>query len=141
MPRLLGFAVHAHMLRHACGFKMANNGIDARTIQASLGHRDIRHTVQLHRAFTGKIRGSGKTDGGGGRFSAGAIGISARTQPGWPSIFVVGLIIAILRACPGWSRSAGSVHEGHHLFHGEDTVFVGVHCLEDFFVSRQKLLQ
>jgi site-specific recombinase XerD len=27
----LGFPVHAHMLRHACGFKMANDGVDTRT--------------------------------------------------------------------------------------------------------------
>jgi integrase len=42
----LGFQVHAHMLRHACGFKMANDGVDTRTIQAYLGHKDIRHTVR-----------------------------------------------------------------------------------------------
>jgi integrase len=42
----LGFPVHAHMLRHACGFKMANDGVDTRTIQAYLGHKDIRHTVR-----------------------------------------------------------------------------------------------
>src|SRR6266498_1847063 len=42
----LGCPVHAHMLRHACGFKMANDGVDTRTIQAYLGHKDIRHTVR-----------------------------------------------------------------------------------------------
>jgi integrase len=42
----LGFPVHAHMLRHACGFKLANEGVDTRTIQAYLGHKDIRHTVR-----------------------------------------------------------------------------------------------
>jgi site-specific recombinase XerD len=34
------------MLRHACGYKLANNGTDTRTIQAYLGHKDIRHTVR-----------------------------------------------------------------------------------------------
>jgi site-specific recombinase XerD len=34
------------MLRHACGFKLANDGVDTRTIQAYLGHKDIRHTVR-----------------------------------------------------------------------------------------------
>jgi len=29
--------IHPHMLRHACGFKLANDGIDTRTIQANLG--------------------------------------------------------------------------------------------------------
>jgi integrase len=42
----LGFQVHAHMLRHACGYKLANDGTDTRTIQAYLGHKDIRHTVR-----------------------------------------------------------------------------------------------
>ena len=42
----LGFQAHCHQLRHACGFKMANDGVDTRTIQAYLGHKDIRHTVR-----------------------------------------------------------------------------------------------
>jgi integrase len=42
----LDFKAHAHMLRHACGYKLANDGIDTRTIQAYLGHKDIRHTVR-----------------------------------------------------------------------------------------------
>jgi site-specific recombinase XerD len=35
------FPVHSHMLRHACGFKLANDGHDTRAIQAYLGHRSI----------------------------------------------------------------------------------------------------
>ena len=34
------------MLRHACGFKLANDGVDTRTIQAYLGHKSIQHTVR-----------------------------------------------------------------------------------------------
>jgi hypothetical protein len=30
--------VHPHMLRHACGFKLANNGVDTRALQHYLGH-------------------------------------------------------------------------------------------------------
>jgi type 1 fimbriae regulatory protein FimB/type 1 fimbriae regulatory protein FimE len=37
--------IHPHMLRHACGFKLANDGVDTRTIQAYLGHKSIQHTV------------------------------------------------------------------------------------------------
>ena len=33
------------MLRHLCGFALANMGIDTRLIQIGLGHRNIRHTV------------------------------------------------------------------------------------------------
>lgn len=37
--------VHPHMLRHVCGFYLANKRVDTRTIQAYLGHRSIQHTV------------------------------------------------------------------------------------------------
>jgi integrase len=40
------FLVHSHMLRHACGFKLANDGNDTRAIQAYLGHRSIMSTVR-----------------------------------------------------------------------------------------------
>ena len=35
--------VHPHMLRHACGFKLANDGHDTRALQAYLGHKNIQH--------------------------------------------------------------------------------------------------
>nr|WP_235424306.1 tyrosine-type DNA invertase [Citrobacter koseri] len=37
---------HPHMLRHACGFALAERGVDTRLIQDYLGHRNIRHTVR-----------------------------------------------------------------------------------------------
>jgi len=40
------FSVHPHMLRHACGFKLANDGHDTRTLQHYLGHKNIQHTVR-----------------------------------------------------------------------------------------------
>jgi type 1 fimbriae regulatory protein FimB/type 1 fimbriae regulatory protein FimE len=40
------FLVHPHMLRHACGYKLANDGTDTRTLQAYLGHKNIHHTVR-----------------------------------------------------------------------------------------------
>ena len=42
----LGFPVHPHMLRHACGFTLANEGHDTRAILHYLGHRNIQHTVR-----------------------------------------------------------------------------------------------
>src|SRR3989454_12848598 len=36
---------HPHMLRHACGFALADQGADTRLIQDYLGHRNIQHTV------------------------------------------------------------------------------------------------
>jgi site-specific recombinase XerD len=38
--------VHPHMLRHAAGYKLANDGRDTRTIQDYLGHRLIQSTVR-----------------------------------------------------------------------------------------------
>ena len=38
--------VLTHMLRHACGFKLANDGVDTRALQHFLGHRNIMHTVR-----------------------------------------------------------------------------------------------
>ena len=38
------FAIHPHMLRHACGFKLANDGHDTRALQHYLGHKNIQHT-------------------------------------------------------------------------------------------------
>ena len=40
------FRVHAHMLRHACGYALANAGHDTRLIQDWLGHRAIQHTAR-----------------------------------------------------------------------------------------------
>jgi integrase len=41
-----GFKPHPHMLRHACGFALANRGHDTRALQAYLGHKNIQHTVR-----------------------------------------------------------------------------------------------
>ena len=42
----LPFQVHAHMLRHSCGYALANEGHDTRAIQDYLGHRNISNTVR-----------------------------------------------------------------------------------------------
>jgi site-specific recombinase XerD len=42
----LAFKAHPHMLRHACGYALANKGHDTRALQAYLGHRNIQHTVR-----------------------------------------------------------------------------------------------
>jgi type 1 fimbriae regulatory protein FimB len=54
---LLGFPVHAHMLRHSCGYYLANKGIDTRTIQAYLGHKNIENTVRYTKLAPGKFKG------------------------------------------------------------------------------------
>jgi type 1 fimbriae regulatory protein FimB/type 1 fimbriae regulatory protein FimE len=51
----LPFPAHPHMLRHACGFKLAGDGHDTRAIQAYLGHRNIQHTVRYTNLAPGRF--------------------------------------------------------------------------------------
>lgn len=41
----LGVAVHPNMLRHACGYALAQSGVDIRVIQGYLGHKNIQNTA------------------------------------------------------------------------------------------------
>jgi integrase len=52
----LPFKVHAHMLRHACGYALTNKGIDTRTLQAYLGHRSIQSTVRYTELAPGRFK-------------------------------------------------------------------------------------
>jgi integrase len=38
-------ATYPHMLRHSCGYALADRGMNTRLIQDYLGHKNIRHTV------------------------------------------------------------------------------------------------
>jgi type 1 fimbriae regulatory protein FimB/type 1 fimbriae regulatory protein FimE len=51
------FGVHPHMLRHACGFKLANQGADTRSLQHYLGHKNIQHTVRYTKRSPDRFRG------------------------------------------------------------------------------------
>ncbi len=53
----LAFQAHAHMLRHSAGYTLANAGKDTRSIQAYLGHRDIRHTVRYTELSPTRFKG------------------------------------------------------------------------------------
>jgi integrase len=53
----LPFPIHPHMLRHACGFKLANDGHDTRALQLWLGHRNIQHTVRYTELSVTRFRG------------------------------------------------------------------------------------
>ncbi|EJF1949780.1 tyrosine-type recombinase/integrase [Salmonella enterica] len=57
--RLAGLNIdaHPHMLRHACGYALADNGIDTRLIQDYLGHRNIRHTVRYTASSAARFDG------------------------------------------------------------------------------------
>lgn len=48
---------HPHMLRHSCGYELAERGTDTRLIQDYLGHRNIRHTVRYTASNAGRFVG------------------------------------------------------------------------------------
>jgi integrase len=52
----IGFKVHPHMLRHACGYALANKGIDTRTLQAYLGHQSINSTTRYAALAPGRFK-------------------------------------------------------------------------------------
>ena len=51
----LPLLAHPHMLRHACGFALAEQGADTRLIQDYLGHRNIQHTVKYTAAYPARF--------------------------------------------------------------------------------------
>lgn len=57
----LAFKAHPHMLRHACGYALANKGHDTRALQAYLGHRNIQHTVRYTELSEARFRSFWKT--------------------------------------------------------------------------------
>jgi len=50
-----GFRVHPHMLRHACGFALAEAGHDTRRLQDYLGHKSINSTVRYSELDSSKF--------------------------------------------------------------------------------------
>lgn len=51
------FPIHPHMLRHSCGFKLANDGKDTRSIQVYLGHKNIQNTVRYTELSPNRFKG------------------------------------------------------------------------------------
>ena len=51
------FPAHPHMFRHACGYKLANDGRDTRALQHYLGHRNIQHTVRYTELSSTRFEG------------------------------------------------------------------------------------
>ena len=51
------FPIHPHMLRHACGYKLANEGNDTRSLQHYLGHKNIVHTVRYTELAPDRFKG------------------------------------------------------------------------------------
>ncbi len=55
--RGLNQRVHPHMLRHSCGYYLANKGVDFRATQDYLGHRDPKHTARYTRVAGRRFEG------------------------------------------------------------------------------------
>jgi type 1 fimbriae regulatory protein FimB/type 1 fimbriae regulatory protein FimE len=53
----LPFPVHPNLLRHACGYKLANDGRDTRAIQHYLGHKNIQNTVKCTELASDRFEG------------------------------------------------------------------------------------
>lgn len=51
----LPFSVHPHMLRHACGYYLANKGFDTRAIAEYLGHSSLEHTYRYTAIAPGRF--------------------------------------------------------------------------------------
>jgi type 1 fimbriae regulatory protein FimE len=51
----LPFTVHCHMLRHACGYKLANDGHDTRSLAHYLGHRNLQSTARYTALAEGRF--------------------------------------------------------------------------------------
>jgi len=56
----LELSVHPHMLRHGKGYQLAAAGMDTRSIQAYLGHKNIQHTVLYTKLDPTRFKGFGK---------------------------------------------------------------------------------
>jgi type 1 fimbriae regulatory protein FimE len=56
VTRLGPFPIHPHMLRHSTGFKLANQGVDTRSLQHYLGHKNIQHTVRYSELSPDRFR-------------------------------------------------------------------------------------
>lgn len=52
----LPFAIHAHMLRHSAGYALAGRGVDTRTIQTLMGHKNIANTVIYTQVADRRVR-------------------------------------------------------------------------------------
>jgi site-specific recombinase XerD len=52
----LEIKAHPHMLRHACGYALANKGHDTRAIQGWLGHRSITSTAVYTALAPGRFK-------------------------------------------------------------------------------------
>lgn len=58
------FKCHPHQLRHGAGYQLVNAGISTRTIQAYLGHKNIKHTELYTKLCAAAFKDLGRKIGG-----------------------------------------------------------------------------
>jgi hypothetical protein len=61
----LGFPIASHLLRHATGFKLANEGQDLRAIAAYLGPKHLNNTRRYTQRVAGRFKGCWRDERGG----------------------------------------------------------------------------
>jgi hypothetical protein len=54
------FPIHPHMLRHGCGYALANAGHDTRALQAWLGHKNTRFGTRSLRRTGSRTSGANR---------------------------------------------------------------------------------
>ena len=62
----IGYPIHPHALRHAMGFKLANDGVDTRAVQDYLAHKSIANTVRYSRLSPGSKPSVGRAESNSG---------------------------------------------------------------------------
>src|SRR5262249_53762534 len=75
------FAVHPHMLRHGCGYALANAGHDTQALQAYLGHKNIQHTVRYTELAPDRSRTSARCSKSSSAAPAAAARLTACRTP------------------------------------------------------------
>lgn len=58
------FKCHPHQLRHGAGYQLVNAGVSTRTIQAYLGHKNIKHTELYTKLSAAAFKDLGRKIGG-----------------------------------------------------------------------------
>jgi len=51
------FPTHPHALRHACGYRLANEGRATRDLQLYLEHKSYRHTLHYSERAADRFKG------------------------------------------------------------------------------------
>ena len=97
----LPFQVHAHMLRHSAGYKLAGDGHDTRSIQDYLGRRDIRHTVR-YTDYRAAVPVSGAINVGSARAAPNAARAIHHRR------YVPGMLVALLQRPPWFGGTVKS---------------------------------